>query len=93
VRHAEGDHAGDQNGSDGVPADANIIVGQALYQDSRGPLRSDEHDCAAGSVSPRFNERSGACLTRSDGNDQSLRDCAVRNAQALCAGYTFVVVM
>ncbi len=40
-----------------------------------------------------FNESSGACLTRSDGNNQSLRDCAVRNAQALGAGHVFVLVM
>jgi adenosine/AMP kinase len=40
-----------------------------------------------------FNESSGACLTRAEGNEQSLRDCAVRNARALAAGHTFVLVM
>ena len=40
-----------------------------------------------------FNESSGACLTRSEGNDQALRDVAIRNAQALACGHTFVLVL
>ncbi len=40
-----------------------------------------------------FNESSGACLTRSEGNDQTLRDVAVRNAQELSCGHTFVVIV
>ncbi len=40
-----------------------------------------------------FNESSGACLTRAEGNDSSLRECAIRNAQALASGHTFVLVI
>jgi len=40
-----------------------------------------------------FNESSGACLTRSEGNEQALRDAAIRNAQALGSGHTFVVIL
>ena len=40
-----------------------------------------------------FNESSGACLIRSDGNDAALRDAAIRNAQALAAGHVFVLIM
>ena len=40
-----------------------------------------------------FNESSGACLIRSDGNDQVLRDAAIRNAKALAAGHVFVLMI
>ena len=40
-----------------------------------------------------FNEASGACLTRVDGNDDDLMANATRNAQALAAGHTFVIAM
>jgi hypothetical protein len=67
VRRAEGDHAGDQNGSDGVPCGRQYHCwSSALYLDSRRPLRSDEHDCATEArFGLAFNESSGACLTRS----------------------------
>jgi adenosine/AMP kinase len=38
-----------------------------------------------------FNEASGACLTRVDGNDAALQENATRNAQAIAAGHTFVI--
>ena len=40
-----------------------------------------------------FNEASGPCLTRVDGNDDDLKALAVRNASALAAGHIFVVAM
>jgi adenosine/AMP kinase len=40
-----------------------------------------------------FNEASGPCLIRVDGNDELLKEVAVRNAQAVGAGHSFVVVM
>jgi hypothetical protein len=76
------------------PADANIIVGQSHFIKTVEDLYE-----AMSTIAPQakfglaFNESSGACLTRSEGNDQPLRDCAVRNAQALGAGHTFVLVM
>ena len=76
------------------PADANIIVGQTHFIKTVEDLYE-----AMVTTSPQakfglaFNEASGACLTRSEGNDQALRDCAVRNAQALAAGHTFVLVL
>jgi len=76
------------------PADANIVVGQSHFIKTVEDLYE-----AMSTTAPQakfglaFNESSGACLTRSEGNDQALRDCAVRNAQALAAGHTFVLVM
>jgi adenosine/AMP kinase len=40
-----------------------------------------------------FNEASGPCLTRVDGNDDGLKAVAARNATAIGAGHIFVIVM
>ena len=76
------------------PAEANIIVGQAHFiktvEDLYEAMSTTVPQARFGLA---FNESSGACLTRSEGNDQALRDCAVRNAQALAAGHTFVLIM
>ena len=40
-----------------------------------------------------FNEASGPCLTRVDGNDSDLQAVATRNAIAVGAGHCFVIVM
>ena len=76
------------------PADANIIVGQSHFiktvEDLYETVVSTVPQARFGLA---FNESSGACLTRSEGNDQNLRDVAVRNAQALACGHTFVLVL
>lgn len=76
------------------PADANIIVGQSHFIKTV----EDIYEAVAGTVPQAkfglaFNESSGACLTRSEGNDAGLRDAAVRSAQALGAGHTFVLLL
>jgi hypothetical protein len=40
-----------------------------------------------------FNEASGACLTRVEGNDEELKAIATRNAAAVGAGHLFVVAL
>ena len=40
-----------------------------------------------------FNESSGPCLTRAEGNDDELRNAAIANAQALGAGHAFVLIL
>jgi len=76
------------------PSDANIIVGQSHFIKTV----EDLYEAVATTVPQAkfglaFNESSGACLTRSDGNDQVLRETAIRNAQALACGHTFVLVL
>jgi len=76
------------------PADANIIVGQSHFIKTV----EDLYEAVATTVPQAkfglaFNESSGACLTRSEGNDTALREAAVRNAQALGAGHTFVLLL
>ncbi len=77
-----------------VPADANIIVGQSHFIKTVEDLyEAVETTVPQAKFGLAFNESSGACLTRSEGNDQMLRDAAVRNAQALACGHTFVLLL
>jgi uncharacterized protein len=77
-----------------LPAEANIIVGQSHFIKTVEDLYE-----AIATTAPHakfgvaFNEASGACLTRAEGNDAALRDMAIRNAQALACGHAFVVLM
>lgn len=76
------------------PADANIIVGQSHFIKTV----EDLYEAVATTVPQAkfglaFNESSGVCLIRSEGNDQALREAAVRNAQALACGHVFVLVI
>ncbi len=76
------------------PADANIIVGQTHFIKTV----EDVYEAVATTVPQAkfglaFNEASGACLTRGDGNDAALREAAIKNAQALAAGHTFVLIL
>ncbi len=76
------------------PADANIIVGQSHFIKTVEDLYE-----AVATTAPQarfglaFNESSGACLTRSEGNDAALKEIAIKNAQALGCGHTFVLVL
>jgi len=77
-----------------VQADTNIIIGQSHFIKTV----EDLYEAVATTVPQAkfglaFNESSGACLTRSEGNDAALRDAAIRNAQALACGHTFVLVL
>ena len=77
-----------------IPADANIIVGQSHFIKTV----EDIYEAIVNSVPQMkfgvaFNEASGPCLTRVDGNDDDLKAAATRNASAIAAGHIFVVVM
>jgi adenosine/AMP kinase len=76
------------------PSDANIIIGQSHFIKTV----EDLYEVMVTSVPQAkfgvaFNESSGPCLTRADGNDDELRAAAIRNAQALAAGHVFVVLL
>jgi uncharacterized protein len=77
-----------------IPAEANIIVGQSHFIKTVEDIYE-----AVATTAPQarfglaFNESSGACLIRSEGNDQVLRETAIRNAQALAAGHIFVLLI
>ena len=76
------------------PSDANIIVGQSHFIKTV----EDIYEAVVGTVPQAkfgvaFNESSGPCLIRSEGNDEELRAAAIRNAQALAAGHVFVLII
>ena len=77
-----------------IPAETNIIVGQSHFiktvEDLYEAVTSTVPQAKFGLA---FNEGSGACLVRSEGNDPALRSVAVRNAQSLGAGQAFVVLL
>ncbi len=77
-----------------IPENANIIVGQSHFIKTV----EDLYEAMVNTVPQMkfgiaFNEASGACLTRVDGNDADLRENATRNAQAIAAGHVFVISM
>ncbi len=76
------------------PDDLNVIIGQAHFIKTVDDL----HEALVGtSPSLRFGiafcEASGPRLVRRSGNDDVLVDLAVRNALAIGAGHSFVIVL
>ena len=77
-----------------IPADGNIIVGHSHFIKTV----EDIYEAIVNTVPQMkfgiaFNEASGACLTRVDGNDDELKALAARNATAVGAGHMFVVAL
>lgn len=76
------------------PEGANLILGQThfiktaedLYEVMVNAMPEIQFGLA-------FCEASGPCLIRAEGNDAALKTAAIRNAQALGAGHTFVVLI
>ena len=77
-----------------IPEGGNLILGQSHFiktvEDIYEAIVTTVPQMKFGVA---FNEASGPCLTRADGNDDALKALAVRNASAIAAGHTFVVVM
>jgi adenosine/AMP kinase len=77
-----------------IPAESNIIIGQSHFiktvEDIYEAVVSTASQAKFGLA---FNESSGACLIRSDGNDEALRETAIRNARTLAAGHVFVLML
>ncbi len=77
-----------------VPENANIILGQSHFIKTVEDLY--EAMIGAGphlKFGIAFSEASGPCLVRADGNDEALRQTAIRNVTAVGAGHCFNVVM
>jgi adenosine/AMP kinase len=77
-----------------IPEGANLILGQTHFIKSV----EDLYEALVNTVPQMkfgiaFNEASGPCLTRVDGNDDTLKRIAARNALADAAGHVFVIVM
>jgi adenosine/AMP kinase len=77
-----------------IPENGNIIIGQSHFIKTV----EDLYEAIVNTVPQMkfgiaFNEASGACLTRVDGNDADLQANATANAQLIAAGHTFVISM
>ena len=77
-----------------IPENGNIIVGQSHFIKTV----EDIYEAIVGAVPQMkfgvaFNEASGACLIRVDGNDAELEANAAANAQAIAAGHTFAIAL
>lgn len=71
----------------------NIIIGQSHFIKTV----EDLHEILVGTSSQvkfglAFCEASGPCLVRVSGNDENLQNIATRNAQAIAAGHSFMIV-
>ena len=75
-----------------IPEGGNIIVGQSHFIKTVEDLYEAMVNTApAIKLGIAFNEASGHCLTRVDGNDDDLKANATKNAQSIAAGHVFVV--
>ena len=77
-----------------IPENGNIILGHSHFIKTV----EDLYEAIVNSVPQMkfgiaFNEASGACLIRVDGNDTELEGIAAENAQALAAGHAFVIAL
>jgi adenosine/AMP kinase len=77
-----------------IPAECNVIVGQSHFIKTV----EDIAEIMAGSVPGvryglAFNEASGPCLVRTEGNQESLVEAAAQCALSVAAGHTFYLIL
>jgi adenosine/AMP kinase len=77
-----------------IPPDANVIIGQSHFiktaEDLYEVLAASAPQAAFGLA---FNEASGPCLVRVEGNDADLQRAAADTASSLGAGHVFVIYL
>jgi len=76
------------------PENVNFVLGQTHFIKSV----EDLHEALVGSVPGirfglAFCESSGACLVRSSGTDHALIELAEKNAMAIAAGHSFIILL
>lgn len=77
-----------------IPADGNIIVGHTHFiKTVEDVYEAVVNTAPQMKFGVAFNEASGPRLIRADGNDEDLKAMAIRNAQAIGAGHTFVIAL
>jgi adenosine/AMP kinase len=77
-----------------IPGDANIIIGQAHFiKTTEDIYEALINTVPASWFAVAFNEASGPCLVRVEGNDEEMKKVAAENAMAIGAGHVFVVML
>jgi adenosine/AMP kinase len=77
-----------------IPEGCNVIFGQSHFIKTV----EDLYEVVVGAVPNAkfgigFCEASGHCLVRGEGNDQALKEVAMKNAYRIGAGHTFVILL
>jgi adenosine/AMP kinase len=77
-----------------ITENANLILGQSHFIKTV----EDLHEIMVGiSTTVKFGlafcEASGPCLIRSSGNDENLRQLAIKNAQNIGTGHSFIILI
>jgi hypothetical protein len=76
------------------PEDANIIIGQTHFIKTTEDLYEVMVNAVPGiKFGLAFNEASGPCLIRAEGNDQELKYLAIKNVKVIGAGHIFVIIL
>lgn len=77
-----------------IPEAANIVLGQSHFIKTVEDIyEAMVNSVPAARFGVAFNEASGPCLTRSDGNNEEMRLAAIEIASSVGAGHFFAVVM
>jgi len=77
-----------------IPENGNIILGQSHFIKTVEDIYEAVVNTSAQiKFGIAFNEASGDCLTRYDGNDEELKQNAIDNVTAIAAGHAFVIAM
>jgi len=77
-----------------IPEGGNLILGQTHFIKSVEDLYEALVNTVPGvKFGIAFNEASGPCLTRVDGNDDGLKSLAARDVTAIAAGHIFAIAM
>lgn len=77
-----------------IPEDANIIIGQTHFiKTAEDIYEALVNTVPASWFAVAFNEASGPCLVRVEGNDEQMKKVAAENAMAIGAGHVFVVML
>jgi len=75
-----------------IPEGANIILGKSHFIKSVEDIHELLVNCVPNiKFGLAFNEASGKCLIRHSGNDEELEKEAIKVAQEIGAGHTFVI--
>ena len=77
-----------------LPKDANVIIGMSHFIKTV----EDLYEIVIGAVPGAkfgvgFCEASGACLVRGEGNDEALKETAMKNILKIGAGHTFIIIL
>ena len=76
------------------PEEANIIIGQTHFIKTAEDLYEVMISAVPGiKFGLAFNEASGPCLVRAEGNDSELKALAIKNVKAIGAGHVFVIIL